>query len=170
MIETDKYIFFYGGIYSQWTICKFDAPFRDEIISFNSAEQYMMAQKALLFNDLESVDKILKEKRPDVQKQIGRKVKNFDPSTYYEHGVKHVIAGNIFKFTQDKFLLRCILNTGEKIFVEGSPTDCIWGVGLRYDDPKILDSNNWRGHNLLGNALVEVRNHIRKMQKQEIAL
>ena len=98
---------------------------------------------------------------PAVQKSWGRKVKNFDKNLWEEHARDVVYTANYAKFTQNKDCLKELIDSGNKIIVEASPTDCIWGVGLRATDPKILDEKNWRGTNWLGEAIMKVRENIK---------
>ena len=60
MIITDEYVFFFGGICSQWVSSKFSI----DGITYNCAEQYMMAKKALLFKDTEQLEKIMNTDNP----------------------------------------------------------------------------------------------------------
>jgi ribA/ribD-fused uncharacterized protein len=120
----------------------------------------MMAQKALLFDDIESYNKIMRSGNPLVQKSLGRKVKNFDEKVWAENRERIIYEGNIAKFTQNNDLKRKLIETGDAIICEGSPKDKIWGVGLRCDDPRVHDPNQWLGLNLLGEALMKVRNTI----------
>jgi ribA/ribD-fused uncharacterized protein len=154
MKETSTHIYFWGSIYSQWAKTSFLDKNKQV---FYTAEQYMMYQKALLFNDTQTAQEILKTKDPKVQKALGRKVKGFSEELWNKNKYRIVVQGNLYKFEQNDKLKKELLATGSKTLVEGSPYDKIWGVGLKYDDPKILNSDNWQGENLLGKALMKVR-------------
>ena len=161
MITTDTHIYFYGGIYSQWYPCLFE----HEGTFYTSAEQWMMAGKAKLFKDDEMLGKIMATDDCWKQKmEYGRNVKNFDINKWNTHARDIVTAGNVLKFKQDPYLFNQItVESGNRKFVEGSPTDCIWGVGLAYNDPLIYDEKNWRGINWLGECLVDARKILRNM-------
>ncbi len=151
--ETDTHIYFYGSCYSQWAL-------RDIIIegkTFNCNEQYMMYKKAELFGDEYALNQIMKATDPAEQKRWGRMVKYFDKDKWEEIAKKVVYDANLAKFTQHEDLKKQLLDSGDKIIVEASPTDCIWGVGLWATDDEILDSKNWKGTNWLGEAIMNVR-------------
>ena len=151
--ETDTHIYFYGSLYSQWA--KKDIVIDD--IKYCTCEQYMMVEKARMFGDNLSAIKIMDSQDPSVQKALGRKVKNFDIDKWEKRARYIVETANYAKFTQHEDCQRQLMDSGEKIIVEASPYDCIWGVGLRATDPKILDEKNWRGTNWLGEAIMDVR-------------
>jgi ribA/ribD-fused uncharacterized protein len=161
--EKHNYLFFYSekgenGIYSQWYPSEFKEKydFGDEtkIITFKNAEQYMMFRKALLFNDMNIAYKILETISPREIKNLGREIKNFNATTWNKEKFEIVKRGNYLKFKQNKNLKETLLSHCEKIFVEASPYDRIWGIGFSKD--KALDNiSNW-GENLLGKALNEV--------------
>jgi hypothetical protein len=96
-------------------------------------------------------------------KKAGRKVRDFIDAVWLKHRNKILQDGLYAKFTQNKALFEKLKSTGNKVLVEASPYDKIYGVGLGENDPKILDENNWRGENLLGNTLMNVRNIITRM-------
>jgi hypothetical protein len=154
---TDKYVFFWNGIYSQW----YPARMVIDKIEYNSCEQYMMHQKALLFGDDEIGELIMQESSPREQKKYGRMIKNFDKSVWDKNCLAIVYEGNLAKFTQNKNLKEEMLATGDKIFVEASPLDNIWGIGLDENAEGIEDPSFWLGLNLLGQALTLVKNQIR---------
>lgn len=159
--ETDTHIYFYGSAYSQWAM-------RDILIDgvdYNCTEQYMMAEKARLFGDDHALGIIMRSHDPSHQKSWGKNVKNFDKDKWEEIARDVVEKANYAKFTQHEDWKEQLLATGDKIIVEASPYDCIWGVGLGCDDPKVLDSKNWRGTNWLGEAIMKVRETIRKQEK-----
>lgn len=165
MRETDTHIYFWGGHFSQWYKSKF-LVFVNEIIGwreFETAEQYMMYMKALLFNDQETAAKILRESDPKKCKNFGRSVKNFDSKIWDEKKFGIVVDGNIQKFHHSFILFDKLKFTNNKILVEASPYDKVWGVGLHEDDDLILDEKNWRGQNLLGKALMEARSMLKKL-------
>ena len=154
MKETLTHIYFWGSIYSQWAKCSF----KDESNRiFSTAEQFMMYHKALLFGDTATAEAILKTNDPKKQKALGRLVKGFNEDLWNSNKFNIVVKGNLLKFSQSENLKKQLLSTENKVLVEGSPYDTVWGVGLKYDDPKILDEKNWQGENLLGKALMEVR-------------
>lgn len=155
MLETDDYYFFFRHQFGQWTL-------RDMVdakgIKYNCCEQFMMAHKALLFDDKEIHQKIMDEQSPYKQKELGRRIKNFDSKIWDENKVSIVFIGNHLKFSQHPDLKKRLLETADKILVEASPEDKIWGIGLALSDGKILDKNAWLGENLLGEILSSLRN------------
>lgn len=160
--ETATHIYFLGGPFSQWWPAAFVerlAPNGNRLL-FNCAEQYMMARKAFLFEDFETLGKILLAPNPKEQKQLGREVRNFDPTAWDAVARDVVARGNFAKFTQDAELLRFIQAKSGKILVEGAYYDTIWGVGLSWDDPAIEDETNWKGKNWLGLCLMKIQDQL----------
>lgn len=158
-----QYLYFYGHtknvddgmnrhVFSQWYGCKF---IDDENIEYCSAEQYMMAKKAKLFVDNVMYDKIMESTDQKEIKQLGRKIKNFDDKTWDVHKYMIVVLGNYYKFSQNKDLLDILKNTGNMILAEASPYDNVWGIGI--SSAQAMKGVQWKGQNLLGNALMEVR-------------
>lgn len=161
---TTEYLCFWGhtpkqqnqvdkACFSQW----YPSPFTVDGTVYHTAEHWMMAKKSVLFNDSEALEKILASLKPGYAKAIGREVKNFDFKTWDSASYKIVVDGNYHKFSQDKVLKEYLLNTGNKVLVEASPVDAIWGIGLAQDDPDVSNPLKWKGTNLLGFALMEVR-------------
>lgn len=157
MRKTKKFIFFWGGYLSNWFQCSF----KDDQFTYPSSEAYLMAQKALLFGDVASATKILRANSPKEQKALGRLVKGFNESIWNQHKFDIMVKGLLLKFEQNESLKKQLLATGDKILVEGSPYDRIWGVGIHYSSELILDEKNWKGENLLGKALMEVRSKLK---------
>ncbi len=149
-------VLFYGGPLSQWVHCQFEV----DGIAYNCAEQYMMAEKAFLFEDEEAYARIMGTSNPSIQKAWGRKVKSFDAEQWYKVARAIVVKGNLAKFGQNLDFKKYLLSTGNKTLVEASPTDLIWGIGLAVDDPRALDKTQWRGFNWLGEALMAVRSQL----------
>ncbi len=139
--------------FSQWYL----SAFYTDGNRFNCCEQYMMWRKAVLFNDHETVQKILKEKSPYEQKKLGEQVSFFDQRIWDENKVQIVYEGNYHKFTQNEDLLKILFNTKGELLVEASPFDNIWGIGLDAEDAAKIDPQNWPGENLLGKILTVLR-------------
>ncbi len=165
--EKIKYIFFWGHrpsangtlekqCFSQWWECKFIA----DGIEYHTAEQYMMAQKALLFDDKKIFEKIMNASHPSEYKKLGRMIKNFDENIWNENKCDIVIKGNIEKFSQNEELKNFLKGTGKRILVEASPYDKIWGIGISASDERCYNPLKWNGENLLGFCLMEVRDII----------
>lgn len=137
----------------QWYV----APFMVDNVLYPTAEHWMMAQKALLFGDTEVHDKIIAAPKPGETKDLGRTVSGFDEALWNANRYEIVKQGNIHKFGQHPAMSEYLIGTGDRVLVEASPVDAIWGIGLSADSDKIDNIDAWRGLNLLGFALMEVR-------------
>lgn len=158
-----KYVFFWGHqnkgsevskfCFSQW----YELSFSDSGVTYMTSEHFMMAEKAKLFDDHSTYEKIIKASNPGEAKSLGREVKGFNDSVWERNRFDIVVKGNTLKFGQNTAIQEFLINTGDRILVEASPVDKIWGVGLAADNQKVENPNLWRGLNLLGFALMEVR-------------
>ncbi|AYB30386.1 NADAR family protein [Chryseolinea soli] len=166
--EPLKYIFFWGHsnkapdeigkfVFSQW----YPSPFTLDGVEYKTAEHWMMAQKARLFGDHEISERILKATKPGEVKELGRKIRGFDEVKWNNEKFEIVKTGNIHKFNQNKKLKEYLLSTADRIIVEASPTDSIWGIGLGQDAKLIEDPHTWKGENLLGFAIMAARDFLR---------
>ena len=131
-------------------------------INFSSMEQYMMYQKALRFGDTKIADKILATDDVAKIKKLGREVQGYDDSVW--NGVRQIIVyeGLTAKFSQNEDLKAKLLETEDVILAECAVRDKIWGIGLSMTDEKRFDKDKWKGQNLLGYALMVVREHLSK--------
>lgn len=145
--------------FSQWFPCEFVV----DGVAYHTTEQYMMSQKALLFEDHEIFEQIMAADNPADYKALGRKIRNFDESIWNEHKFDIVVAGNVAKFSQNPELREYLLSIGDAIPVEASPYDGIWGVKLGIESPDIHNPNLWQGENLLGFAIMTARDALLKM-------
>jgi ribA/ribD-fused uncharacterized protein len=166
--NTVKYLHFWGhqqkgqsvdkSCFSQW----FPATFVLDGTPYLTAEHYMMAQKARLFNDQQNLDAILQCATPVEAKKLGRQVLHFDHTLWNAHCFDYVVQGNIGKFAQNPALKMFLLNTKERVLVEASPRDRIWGIGMGSNNPNACNPEQWRGKNQLGFALMAARDVLRK--------
>ncbi len=162
--EKQKFLFFWGhqpskdgsvtsSCFSQW----WKADFTVDGIKYRTAEHWMMARKAELFQDQEMLEAILEVNSPMEAKKLGRKVQHFDPVIWDKHKYEFVKDGNRHKFEQHEDLKAFLLTTKKRIIVEASPRDRIWGIGMGKNNEHAEIPTKWRGQNLLGFALMEVR-------------
>jgi ribA/ribD-fused uncharacterized protein len=147
--------------FSQWYRCRFDV----DGVTFNCAEQFMMHGKAKLFGDHAIAEKILAAGHPREHKALGRKVSNFEDDKWRAERLRIVKDGNRAKFTQNAELFALLLETRGTTLVEASPYDRIWGIGLRATDPRAQDPKQWKGQNLLGVVLTELRDELLAARK-----
>lgn len=159
-----KYLHFWGhrtqpgkavtqACFSQW----FAAPFVVDGQAYTSAEHFMMAEKARLFGDGVIRERVLAARSPAEAKALGRQVAGFDEAVWREARFGIVVTANEAKFSQHPDLKAFLLGTGERVLVEASPVDRIWGIGLPANHEDASAPARWRGLNLLGFALMEVR-------------
>jgi hypothetical protein len=151
--------FFWKGIFSQWHSSPFECKCIDgSLHKFDNAEQYMMYNKACTFPGNEKIaQRILSSSDPSHIKNLGRQVQNFTESGWKKMRMKVVIYGNYAKFTQNPTLKNALLNTKNNILAEASPYDTIWGIGMSSSDSSAKNPKQWKGTNLLGIALMKVR-------------
>jgi len=167
--ESFKFLHFWGHqkprdgsvtqtCFSQW----YEVPFVLDGVRYATAEHFMMTAKARLFGDGETLDKVLQASNPGAAKAFGREVHGFDDEVWVAHRFDIVCQANSAKFAQNAALREYLLRTGDKVLVEASPTDRIWGIGLAANDANADNPNHWKGLNLLGFALMTVRDHLRE--------
>ncbi|QKG21835.1 NADAR family protein [Actinomadura verrucosospora] len=154
-----KYLFFWGhrkpgpGYLSQW----WPSPFTVGDVTYATAEHYMMAEKARLFGDGETAAAVIDAPHPGAAKDLGRRVRGFDDDAWTARRAEIVVAGNRAKFEQNPELRDYLAGTRDRVLVEASPLDRVWGIGLAADDPRAQEPAEWQGLNLLGFALMTVR-------------
>lgn len=163
MKKTREFLFFWKSaeIYSNWH----PSVFTDEAgHRFVNSEQFLMYHKALVMGDAETAAQILRETNPGKIKALGRQVRNFNEALWEEKRLGVMEAGCYLKFTQNSAMQAELLATGKRTLVEASPVDAIWGIGMAEDDALAEIPAKWRGRNLLGIALTNVRDRIRQEQ------
>ncbi len=146
------------GCLSQW----WPAEFTVGDVRYATAEHWMMAGKARLFEDAEAERAALFAPTPAEAKNAGRLVRGFDGAVWERERFALVVEGSVHKFGSDPALRSYLLSTGDRVLVEASPLDRIWGIGLAADDERTLDPARWQGLNLLGFALMEARERLRQ--------
>lgn len=142
-----------NGYLSNWYLSDFEI----YSIKFSSMEQYMMYKKAVVFDDTEIAKEILETTDVSRIKALGRQVSKYNDTHW--NGVRQIIIykGLLEKFSQNEDLKKRLLNTGNDILAECAVQDKIWGIGLSMKDVNRWDMEKWRGQNLLGFALMLVR-------------
>ena len=164
--ETD-FLFFWGhqpqrdgragpGCLSQW----WPAPFTVDGVTYPTAEHWMMAEKARLFSDDQAVVAVLAAGDPKAAKAAGRSVRGFDEQAWAAARFDLVVTGNLAKFRSHPELGAFLAATGPRVLVEASPRDRIWGIGMSAGHPDAARPSRWRGTNLLGFALMNVRDQL----------
>lgn len=144
------------GYLSNWWLSEFQIKNH----TFSSLEQYMMYEKAICFQDIETAQQILETKDVGKIKALGRAVKQYEDSVW--NGIRQIVVyrGLLEKFKQNSDLKEKLLETGDAILAECAVRDCIWGIGLSMKDERRFDRSQWKGQNLLGYTLMEVRKEL----------
>lgn len=145
--------------FSQWYDCWFEV----DGMAYHTTEQYMMAEKARLFKDGEVLEEIMTAEHPSKYKKLGRKIRGFVPEIWDAHKYDIVVKGNKAKFSQNPELKEFLISTGDAIIAEASPYDKIWGIGLDRETAEKGGVKDWQGENLLGCALMDVRDWLKEL-------
>jgi len=161
-----EFVFFWNaeeenGIFSNW----YPAGFIIEGVHYAHVEQYMMAKKALCFGDLASYAGIMASADPKRCKELGRGVAHFDSGRWSL--VREGVMTNALKAKaeQNPDVLKKLMSTGDNVMAEASPTDKIWGIGVRAEDPRAQNPAYWEGQNLMGKVWMRVRAHFQEREQ-----
>lgn len=160
---SEEPVFFWNGPLSNW----YPSEFKDEEGTvYCNNEQYMMRQKAILFKDEVNEEHIMRNTNPRHIKWYGRQVKNFDFSIWEKYARDIVSHGCYLKFSQNPKLKKYILSTKDRLLVEASPYDKLWGIGLSEAHARKTLRDKWLGKNWLGECLMRARKTIKEQSKQ----
>jgi len=165
--QQTEFLFFWGhqpqrdgttgpGCLSQW----WPAPFTVDGVAYPTAEHWMMAGKARLFRDDQALAAVLAAEDPKAAKAAGRSVRGFDEQAWGAARFDLVVDGNLAKFRRNPGLGAFLAGTRPRVIVEASPRDRIWGIGMTAGHPDATRPSRWRGANLLGFALMNVRDQL----------
>jgi len=162
---TDKYAFFYTEWPSNFKQCRFEytSMFTGETREFFCTEQAFMWEKANKFGDFDTAEKIMRAETPMTAKELGRIVKPFRTEDWEQVRYDVMYRVNLEKYRQNAELREKLLDPrfDGKTFVEASPYDSIWGICLPKGCDELNDEQNWKGRNLLGKVITDVRNKLK---------
>ena len=165
--KEEKPVFFWHAedTYGEFS-SRFEVSFVVEGIVYGSVTQYMMAKKALLFKDLYRYAQIMNERNPEECKALGREVSGFIQSTWDKARIEILFDANYAKFSQNPELEEVLLGTGSREIVEASPYNSEYGIGMSEKEAREADPSQWRGKNLLGESLMQVRSALEAMYEE----
>ena len=171
-VVTDTMVLFWGNedYMSNFYHCKnpFPIPGVDNSPMFTNSEAVFMSYKAIEFQDSQAAADICRVKYYAWEcKKIGRRIKGFDEVIWEQVREDRMFKACVAKFVYNPDLAQRLLATGDKILVEASPYDKIWGIGLSVADKRALDQSQWQGQNLLGKVLMRVRKQLRWEQSDK---
>lgn len=166
MLYEKKYLFFWGhtekgdevtkACLSQW----YPSYMVIDNYHYWNVEQYLMAEKARTFADEEALSKIRQTQDPKDIKALGRQVKGYVDEVWVAKRREIALRANTVKFRTIPQLRKFLYETGDAVLVEASPYDRVWGIGYNQDEAPRIPEERW-GENLLGQVLMEVREHLR---------
>lgn len=152
---TDTHLYFLTGPFSNFAY----SPFILDGIKWENTEAAFMYYKAIHFKDFKSAEQIKKETNPVKAKGLGRAVSNFNDAEWEKARYAYMYKVNLAKYTQNSLFFETLMNTKELVLVETNGNDRVWGIGLYASDDRVLDENKWKGRNLLGNVLMDIRKY-----------
>lgn len=136
-------------------------------IVFENSEAAFMFLKAKTFGDSVIADAIVANQDPKYVKSLGRRINGFTDEVWAEKRYACMLDACFAKFHQNGKMGKYLLATGDKSLVEASPYDKVWGIGLAPNNPDALDPTKWRGLNLLGEVLMDVRTILRSIREKQ---
>lgn len=146
------------GFLSNWYMSSFDL----EGVHYSSMEQYIMYHKCMLFGDQATAKKVLLTDDPSEQQKLGKLCSGYINGVWA--GARQAIAmrGLLAKFSQNTDLREQLINTNDAYLVECAHSDKIWACSIRLNESERFDAAKWTGQNILGFALMNVREIIKK--------
>lgn len=171
---TNKYVLFWGDYLGNWTKPPKPIPYFEKhwggpveekgahlFRSFKTSEHLFMYLKARYFKDWDTALEIIKAETPKEAKALGRKVKNFSETEWKKVRENAMFTALVSRFGVDRKFQDLLLKPEwENLeFVEASPYDKVWGIGLGEMDFGAENKSTWKGLNLLGKCLNEARRY-----------
>lgn len=153
---TNTHLFFLRGVFSNFQHCP---SLIIDGIKWENTEAAFMYYKAIHFKDFETAERIKKETNPAKAKKLGRLVKNYNDAEWEKARYAYMYKVNLAKYTQNSLFFETLMNTKELVLVETNGNDRVWGIGLYASDDRVLDEDKWKGRNLLGNVLMDIRKY-----------
>ena len=161
---TDKFVFFWKAYIANWSITPHGLKtiINGQKVCVPTSEHLFMAFKAEFFKDWENLQNIVNSTTPREAKDFGRLIKNYNEEAWNNVRFNMMLKALTFRFEQDEKFAEQLMGDKfkDKEFVEASPIDRIWGIGLAETDPNIEDKSKWRGTNLLGQCLNTLRKNM----------
>jgi len=151
-----------AGINKPTDLAKFDA-----VVHCETSEKAIMLCKAAVMGDAASYARIKASKMPKEAKILGRSVAPWDEERWQTVvcGIAHCVLWQ--KFTAVPALADILLSTGNSVLAEATAGDKTWAIGISMEMPKIYEvPARWKGSNVLGWALMQVRSDLRNERLQ----
>ena len=144
------------GLLSNFAQC----PFISTAGPVYTSEQLFMMFKAQHFGDKEAFEELKTVTEPKTAKAIGRRVKRFSDAEWDRVRYQYMCKALMEKFSCNSAARAVLMSTNNALLAEASPFDTIWGIGYGKSNP-LASTGPWRGQNLLGKALMVVREQLR---------
>ena len=138
---------------------------KDGEYEYHSTEQYLQHNRALFAGDEVTASKILKATEPIECKNLAKSVKNLNVQQWETAAFDIMKKGLLLKFKSDGKCRETLLQTGDRTIGEATSSDHFWGTGVALGDTHATNPGVWKGHNMMGKALEEVREQIREIYK-----
>ena len=165
---SDKSTFFpyFSNFYVQNTPFTFKIPewcgmMANEEIRIKFSEKAIMLCKASLMNDLDAYENIKNCNTPEETKKLGRTVSPWNQELWDKNICYIAREVTLAKFSQNEEYKYALLATENYLIAEAAPRDKIWGIGMGVKNPELINPTKWKGSNILGWALMEVRNKLK---------
>ena len=122
-----------------------------------SVHQYVLAHKAMLYEDEAALEEILNAKTVKEQADAGRKIKGTVSKEKWEkEEEKHTRIGVIEKLRQHPRIMEALVKTEDCAIANCTAFDSVYGTGLRIECAEMKDKSAW-GENRLGRMYDELR-------------
>ena len=150
----------YLGPLSNFYKCKFDY----NNVTYTSSEQFIQVTKASLFPDNEGlVHRMMNTHEPLELKKLGSSVRNYDDGIWKERAIELLLPGLKRKFQQNPHCGAFLINTGNRLIVEASRSDTLFGIGQGLGSPTLLNRETHIGKNIQGNMLMSIRDDLSRV-------
>lgn len=147
--------------FSMW----YEAPFKVGEAEYRTVRQYFLAEKAKAFGDEETRINIINSQNPEEMEKLADSVKNFDTNVWDEVRYAIMLVGNYHKFWNNIELKKLLIESEDSVIVYAHPENLLWRNGVEESDTRAYTPQLWPGRNLLGFALMELRDHLNKFRK-----